>query len=395
MVNGFVPQLGQSYSVANPSLPQQGVVPQSTFVPQLYYPVNTSVPTPGLTPVGSSQVLAATPLLSKVGTAGIAISGATALTGGSTQLVAVPATYTPGLAGASEAATGVTQVGGAPATSSVGSGLQTAGAYATAALAGYWGGSKIAEMLDGNPTGGAIGGSAGATIGMYAGGPVGAIIGGLAGSTLGQFFGNNKPSDFTQAGGINLNTQSVVDRYAKEESSTGKKYNSNVAKLRDNVQQGASAFTKWLIDNGATPKEDPNGKQKDMLFIVGGRDGFRTAVLDNGWDKTKRIPVEQLPEYKSYGKDYKAYSTGIANDILSKYNVPDELKSKFESMKQEGAFNDIAAFGQSKESVATTASFQVKDTRRDMVIKGNTGNTKSWSQFLNSYNEKYTNNKVA
>jgi hypothetical protein len=270
-----------------------------------------------------------------------------------------------------------------------------AAAYGVAGIAGYWGGAKIASMLGENPTGGSIGGASGAMYGAYVGSTVpgvgtvaGALVGGILGSIGGSFLGPNKPSDFTQAGGINLSTGSIESRYAKQESSTGKKFNSQVASLRDNIQQGATAFTKFLQDNGATLK-NPDEAQ-DMLFIVGGRDGFRTAVMPSGWDRSQRVEEQKLPEYKKYGKDFKGYSNGITSDISSRYNIPPELQKKLDEKKTNGELDDITTFGQ-KNYGDTYAQDLIKSTRVDVMIEKKKESNTKWADFLKSYNEKYIN----
>jgi hypothetical protein len=393
MDNGFAPTLGSTY---NPV--QTGSGGPALFNPYYYQQANTQVPTPGLVPAGVEQVATLAPVLSKAGTISKVVTGLTAMTSAPTYAAAgaLPWQTAGGVMNPTVAASGAIPTGAA-APSAVASGLSTAGAFAGAAAIGYFGGSKIGEMLGGSPTGGAVGGTAGAIIGqaLIPIPFVGAGIGAVVGSTIGQFFGNKDPSDYTQAGGININTQQVVDRYAKEESSTGKKFNSNVAALRDNVQQGANTFTKWLIDNGATPKTDPSGKQKDMLFIIGGRDGFRTAMMDNGWDRSVRVEEKNLNGYKNYGKDYKAYSNGIADQLLSNFNVDDTLKAKFEEMKKNGEIDDIAAFGATKQQYSQTYSQDlIKSTQRDTLIAApKTPNTK-WKDFITTYNSKYEANRA-
>ncbi len=335
--------------------------------------------------------------------AGVFGSGATPVnavysTAGAMPWQAAGAVANPAVAASGNAAVALPwQVPGPPMPAGAAAGGAGALGTSIAGIAGYWGGTKLAEALGQNPTGGGIGGGLGSTAGfiLSGGNPLGAVVGGALGSLVGGMFGNNEPSDFTQAGGININTQQVVDRYAKEESSTGKKFNSNVAALRDNVQQGANTFTKWLIDNGATPKEDPSGKQKDMLFIIGGRDGFRTAMMDNGWDKSVRVEEKNLSGYKNYGKDYKAYSNGIADQLLSNFNVDDNVRAKFEEMKKNGELDDIAAFGSSKEQYSQTYSQDlIKSTQRDTLIAApKTPNTK-WRDFITTYNSKYEANRA-
>jgi hypothetical protein len=386
MTNGFAPStFGTSYNpYGNPTDFMGG------FTPTVMTPYQTNVSSPIQGPYGQGVMTQATTL------AGQALQGQRAIQGlnaAGTSLGLIPTTAEASagtLSGASTALTGLEGGSASAASAAPAAGAGIAG-YGAAAIGGYWGGAKVAEMLGGNQTGGSIGGAVGATAGMFFG-PVGAIAGGVLGGAVGSMFGPKEPSDYTQAGGINLSTQSVVDRYAKQESSTGNKFNQQIATLRDQVQTGATSFTKWLTDNGATVKQDPNGKQKDMLFIIGGRDGFRTATLDNGWDKTKRIPVQQLPEYKNYGKDYKKYSNGIADDILSNYNITPELQAKYDEYKKSGQLDDIAAFGKTSQTYSGTDI--IKATQRDTIIAGKTESTSTWDNFYTKYTNKYNSNKA-
>ncbi len=61
-----------------------------------------------------------------------------------------------------------------------------------AAGLGFAGGSLLASLTGGNPTGGGIGGGLGAGAGFLIGGPIGAVIGGAAGGLLGGMFGGKK-----------------------------------------------------------------------------------------------------------------------------------------------------------------------------------------------------------
>lgn len=360
----------------------------SPFVPMVYTPVGTQPVSPQTVAPNAqiqSVMMPATQAVGKIVTSGVPLTQTTYATQAAGSLpwqtagsVMNPSVVASGTVPQGMAATGASMAG-----------------VTTAAVAGYWGGTKLAESLNLNPTGGGLGGAGGAALGAYYGSIVpgigtitGAVVGGLLGSLGGGLFGNNKPSDFTQAGGINITSGGIVDRYAKEESSTGKKYNDQIAKLRDNIQTGASAYTKWLVDNGATLK-DPNDN-KDMLFIVGGRDGFRTAELPNGWDKSQRIPEQKLPGYTKYGKDFKAYSNGISSSIQEKYNIPEELQKRIDEKKSNGELDDITTFGQ-KNYTTTYAKDLIASTQVDTIIERNQGSPTKWRDFLKSYNEKYSN----
>lgn len=379
-------QIGMSY---NPT----GV----SYSPVTTYQVPTQLNT-SLQPYGGSVMApvasVALPALNAVKTAGTLVKAGEAvgvipqtISGVSSTVGA--ASYAPSLSGAASAATGVEAAAGSGALTT---GLRAAGAYAGAASLGFWGGAKLAEMLGGSPTGGSIGGAAGATVGMTFG-PMGAVVGGVGGALFGSMFGNKTPSDMTQAGGVNLNTQTIADRYATQESSTGKKFNSQVAALRDATQQGTQTFTKWLTDNGATVKESPDGKQKDIVLIVGARDGFRLAYQQSDIDRNIRYPEQQLPSYKKFGKDYKAYSNGITDAVLENYNIPPELQAKIEDMKKAGDFNDISMFGKSKAT--TTTGDLIASTQVDTMIEARKEDTKkTWDNFLQSYNKKLERNKV-
>lgn len=272
----------------------------------------------------------------------------------------------------------------------------------TAAGLGYMGGGYLAGLMGGNEQTGSIGGGIGSAAGyvlMGANPILGAIAGGVAGSVLGGMMGKKKPSDKTMAGGIDLETGQVNRYYADRESSTGKKYSDTGAQLRDAVETGASKFAQFLLANGATPLDPKdNNSQQEMAFVIGGRDGYRLFTYDRtpesidpatGKDKV-RISVDQHKNYKNFGNDYNAYSKGIVDQMLSMYNVPDELRAQIEAMN----ITDIASFGQPQQGQGGAGGGTYSGARDVLLTPRNKDDSQSFKDFLTTYRSKYNANAV-
>lgn len=271
----------------------------------------------------------------------------------------------------------------------------------TAAGLGYMGGGYLAGLMGGNEQTGSIGGGIGSAAGyaLTAANPIlGAIAGGVLGSVAGGMLGKKKPSDKTMAGGIDLETGQVNRYYADRESSTGKKFSDTGAQLRDAVETGASKFSQFLLANGATPMDPKdNNSQQEMAFVIGGRDGYRLFTYDRSADKLDttgkikdRISVDQHKNYKNFGNDYNAYSKGIVEQMMSMYNIPDELKGQIEAMN----ITDIASFGQPQQGQGSSSSGSYGGARDILLTPRNKDDSQSFKDFLTTYRSKYNANAV-
>lgn len=193
-------------------------------------------------------------------------------------------------------------------------------------------GGFAASLTGGNPTTGSIGGGAGGLIAAGAGfGPVGIAVGGLLGGLGGGLFGKKKPSDKTQSGGFNIGTSAVNRMYADTKSMTGSKASAENSSIRDQWENAASAYNKWLQANGAVPLGDEQ-RSKDLIIQVGSRDGYKS------WISGAQSPTR-------YGKDASAFSKGIVDQINSMYNIPPELQAKLAQMP----LDNLLAFGKQQQ----------------------------------------------
>lgn len=212
--------------------------------------------------------------------------------------------------------------------------------------AGYGAGGAIAGLLGENQTGGSVGGALGGVAGDLfgaaaaawtgigaLGGPIGIGIGILAGAVLGGLFGNNKPSDMTQVGGIDIAKGAVNPVYAQQESSTGDKYDQNDATLRDTAQMGAGNLAQYLLANGATPINQPGANAPAALIMqVGNRDGYRVD-LQGPYNNGEVVPISNA------GQDSGKFIQNVTSAVLSQYNLPDSLKTQLANINN-GAFYD-------------------------------------------------------
>ena len=259
------------------------------------------------------------------------------------------------------------------------------------ALSGAGVGGLVAGLTGGNSTAGSIGGGLASGIAAWAGlSSIGTMgVGAIAGLAAGKLF-KKKPSDKTMAGGVSLESGEVNKYYAQQESSTGKKYDDNNAKMRDAVESGSARFVKYLKDNGAVLKDNNPDRTDEMVFVIGGRDGFRLFEYERGAnvrDDSPRTAVEQAKGYKNYGSDFAAYSNGIKQTIMDRYEIPEELKKQLEGTD----FQDISAWDAQAQS-NSSAGYMTGVPRQDQVIgaREDTGK-ETFTQFLNKYNTRYTN----
>lgn len=292
----------------------------------------------------------------------------------------------PGLYSATPAAAGV--VPGSQLTGALGSSTPLSGVIGPAGI-GAVGGGLIAKWTGGNELGGSIGGAAGGAAGGYLAGTatgtaigaalglsaqalnfvipgLGIVIGGLAGS----LWSNKKPSDKTMAGGVNLNGGTVNKFYADTQSSTGGKFDDNNAKFRDQMQDSSAAFSKFLLDNGATLK----GKDNTLVLVNGSRDGLRYWIRDYVDGK----PVDR--EIKNFGQDFASYSKSLAKDITNEYNIPPALQAELDKMD----FSDIShVAGGSNPSVQNQQA-----TYTPPSVAAKRGDNNTFEAFYNNYKNK-------
>lgn len=218
-----------------------------------------------------------------------------------------------------------------------------AGSYLGYAGAGYFGGGLLAGALGENAEGGSIGGAAGAVAGGFAGaatlgaalgsaaGPVGALAGGIIGATVGGLFGNNKPSDSTQVGGINLGTGQINSAYANQESDTGSKFNQANANTRNTAQLGAANLAQWLQANGATPMNAQNAAQTNLVIKVGSRDGYQIGTQGpNGLNYSTTLPSSTSQT---------GLNDAVSQSVLSQYNLTPALQNQIKTINSGSFFN--------------------------------------------------------
>lgn len=395
MTNGFVPQYGTNYGANRQAILSQPSV-NIPYAPVPYgepirtvqnnlIPIN-SVSTPPFVPITSTPAATTSGGFNIGDVTGLAkLGGGTGIRSAVDQFGFdvfgignnVPLPYT----GPAPFATGIQD----------GLGTQIGAAFNPANIIGGIGGNLLADAF-GLGSGNQYVDMATSTVGGLIGQAaipipgVGAAVGSFLGSAIGGIFSGNKPSDKTMAGGVNIGTGKVNPYYAQQESSTGDKYSKGAANLRDQVTSGASAYTQFLLNNGATPIVPVEGKQREIVFVTGERDGLRFFTYNRGSndrnDPGSRIPVNQHENFKNFGNDYQAYSRGIVDQINQMYNIPPELQAKLDQMD----VNDIANFGKSTAGSGSSATF----SRPTMYLPERKESGKeTFDQFLTRYREEY------
>lgn len=205
---------------------------------------------------------------------------------------------------------------------------------------GALGGGLIGSLTGGNRLGASLGGAAGAygglllgsgALGGVTGAAVGAIgqlgnfvvpgLGLVAGALLGGLFGNNRPSDRAQAGGVNLATGQLLNLRGQ----TGKKFSQENADLRTQVLQQASEIAQALqqVTGGTLDRQ--------LNVVIGSRDGLRFGF-------------EGDPQ-QNVGNSVDALMSGIIQSMLGALQgVDDELRGVFGRLDfsdLSGALTDI------------------------------------------------------
>jgi hypothetical protein len=206
----------------------------------------------------------------------------------------------------------------------------TLGSTLGAASLGAGFGGLLAGMTGGNTTGGTIGGGIGAAVGNMIAPGIGGIVGGLLGGIGGGMFGGGKPSDKTMAGGVSLGSGDIDTHYATTQSSTGKKFSQENATFRDQLQSNVSQFSKFLLQNGATPK-NPNST---LVMVNGSRDGLRYFVRTTDEQGNRHdTPLVNT------GQDAGNYYSQLSNALLEQYDIPPALKAQLNQMNLSTTLN--------------------------------------------------------
>jgi Glycine zipper len=210
-----------------------------------------------------------------------------------------------------------------------------------AAGIGYFGGGVLANLLGENQTGGSIGGAIGATIGTAIFPGVGSVVGGIIGSVAGGLFGNNKPSDMTQVGGVKIASGKVNPVYQSQESSTGSEFNANNQSNASTMQQGAANLSQWLLANGATPKGNIANDNPNLVIKVGSRDGIQIGIQnESSGPGGKGAPT--TPVYYTT-LDSKASAAQVADAtakvLQQQYNISPDLAAKISKTNLETFFS--------------------------------------------------------
>lgn len=229
-------------------------------------------------------------------------------------------------------------------------------------------GGLTASLLGENQLGGTVGGAIGGVAGGFAGGAalgaalgswapgVGTVLGALAGGVIGGLFGNNKPTDATQVGGVSLASGQVNPVYQNQESDTGSKYSASNASVAQNAQSGASNLAQWLIANGATPTQNTVTNGVNLVVKTGSRDGTQVGFQNEaGPNATALNYVTNLP----VGASASSVQTAINNAVLTQYNVPAALQTQLQNINP-GAFYatnfDPSQLGNNAATTAATST---------------------------------------
>lgn len=212
------------------------------------------------------------------------------------------------------------------------------------AAAGVGIGGLAASLTGGNQTGGMIGGGLGGAGAALLGftGPVGLAVGGILGGLGGGMFGNKKPPDKTQSGGVNITTGKANPYYAQKQSATGDKFSGQNAGAVSKIEGGIGNFVSWMSSQGATPTS-PDAKDRDIIVQVGSRDGLKAWMLGD-------------PQPYRYGNDQVAFSKGVVDLLLKEYQMPDTLRNQILEMADAGQLDNIAAFGHAQGQMQGSVS---------------------------------------
>lgn len=201
-----------------------------------------------------------------------------------------------------------------PGAASLGSTGLSASFTAANALGGI-GGNLLASAIFGSKgigadIGGALGGLAGGAIagastaaiatslGSFAG-PLGALAGAFVGTAIGGLFGNNKPSDKTQAGAALLGTGQITF----DKGLTGKKFSQENKDFKDLVIQYGSGLVQELI------KETGTFINQQLIVEIGNRDGLRYQL----GGESKKIFQTSSALLESLTKDITRVFTSLGN----------------------------------------------------------------------------------
>jgi len=222
---------------------------------------------------------------------------------------------------------------GLQSTGTLGGSLTNATLSGTLGAAGLGGlAGNFLGKIGGSSTGGSIGGAAGAAIGNMILPGVGGFIGGGLGGVLGGFFGGGKPSNRLQVGGIEMVANEIDHNGAQKFSMTGKKFSAENAQVRDAFQGYANNFTKFLRDNGATW----SGGNETLVMRFGDRSGFDYYFEDRDSGTKEQIIAGHesgfgRTEIQGFERNSMAMGQAMAQAIIERHDLPDNLKVKLEN----------------------------------------------------------------
>lgn len=203
--------------------------------------------------------------------------------------------------------------------------------FTTGAALGGIGGNLLAGALFGNNRG--IGATAGGTVGGIAGtilsggNPLGAALGSFVGNAIGGLFGNNKPSDKTQTGTIDLSTGAFTNRRGLE----GKKFSQENF---DAVTQLGEIFAGI---GGALNSKD------SLSLIVGNRDGLRFQRNGGAVQKANDPGsfIQEIVSQLNQGAPKVSESLSTALKNIDFATVKDNLEGVISDINFAIAFDDL------------------------------------------------------
>jgi hypothetical protein len=217
---------------------------------------------------------------------------------------------------------------GAAAPTGIADGLSTN--FTPANAIGGFAGGFAANKVFGEGTGTSVGSTLGGIVGSF-GGPLGSAAGAFIGGGIGSMF-NSKPSNRLQVGGINFDTGEYDAAGSQRFSQQGEKYSPQNASLRDTYSSAASDTIKYLRSIGAEQTTALNS----LVVKVGDRSGYsyfwepkpqsQDTVDFRGAQVNKELfeMSDADKGQKDFGKDPAAFSDGLREDILGKFNLTPE-----------------------------------------------------------------------
>lgn len=249
----------------------------------------------------------------------------------------------------------------APAAEGVAGGLSTS--FTPMNIGAGIAGGFAANKVFGGGVGTDVGSAAGGMIGSI-GGPVGTLVGSFIGGGIGSLFGNKKPSNRQQVGGVDFNTGKYQKEASLAVSQSGEKFSPQNAGLRDAYANASADLIQYLRNSGAEQTEAMN----QVVMLFGDRSGYEFF-----WEKPDMTPEEKDPNNRkteNFGKDLGAFGEGLSDSIMSKFNLTGEQMAEAK-----------AVFNRSLQQAGPAGATQQNAAGPRVPLVGGRKNT-TWDDYM-------------